>query len=360
MANALKGAIGAPRAIATRLVQKHAHGLTGRHCLKGIDANIAHAVLIQRIEVARIHRTVAFHHELRSAAAEHTALRRKLPERHLHDVLEQPDAHIAPSTELAPPQVEQAAVERGEGTRVERERVPLIVEARQARDELDMGDLLLLDEGEDALWMRRHLRGEDREYVDVHAALAQQANAAHDARVRSGTVRIGTHRIVQVAISVNRDSDEEPVLAEELGPFLFDQVAVGLQRPAHPLVLTALLHPRDERMEEVKAGQGGLAALEGERNVRITRHGECTVDDGTCHVFAHDAGAPLLAMSSDIAAVPAPHVASTRCRFYQKANMLRAHGTYPPFAQASPHSSGRKPPPYPRRRIRPAQSPHES
>jgi len=180
--------------------------------------------------------------------------------------------------------------------------------------------------------MRRHLRGEDREYVDVHAALAQQANAAHDARVRSGTVRIGTHRIVQVAISVNRDSDEEPVLAEELGPFLFDQVAVGLQRPAHPLVLTALLHPRDERMEEVKAGQGGLAALEGERNVRITRHGECTVDDGTCHVFTHDAGAPLLAMSSDIAvkAVPAPHVASTRCRFYQKANMLRAHGTYPP------------------------------
>lgn len=122
------------------------------------------------------------------------------------------------------------------------------------------------------------------------------------------------------------------MLAEELGPFLFDQVAVGLQRPAHPLVLTALLHPRDERMEEVKAGQGGLAALEGERNVRITRHGECTVDDGTCHVFAHDAGAPLLAMSSDIAvkAVPAPHVASTRCRFYQKANMLRAHGTYPP------------------------------
>ena len=37
----------------------------------------------------------------------------------------------------------------------------LVVEAGQARDELDVRDLLLLDEGEDALGMRGHLRGED-------------------------------------------------------------------------------------------------------------------------------------------------------------------------------------------------------
>ena len=139
-----------------------------------------------------------------------------------------------------------------------------VVEAGQARNKLDVRNPLPLDEGEDTLGMRRHLRGEDRQDVDVHAGLAQQAHTAHDASVRGCTMGVGTHRVMQVAIGVDRDPDEKPVLAEELGPFSIDQIAVRLQRPAHLLTIAALLHPSDEGAEEIQARKRGLATLEGE------------------------------------------------------------------------------------------------
>lgn len=54
------------------------------------------------------------------------------------------------------------------------------------------------------------------------------------------------------------------MLAEELGPFSIDQIAVRLQRPAHLLTIAALLHPSDEGAEEIQARKRGLATLEGE------------------------------------------------------------------------------------------------
>lgn len=81
-----------------------------------------------------------------------------------------------------------------------------------------------------------------------------------------------------VAIGVDRDPDEKPVLAEELGPFSIDQIAVRLQRPAHLLTIAALL-----------AMRGHVA----------------------------------------VKAISAAHVAGARRRFDQEADMLRAHGTRP-------------------------------
>ena len=207
----------------------------------------------------------------------------------------------------------------------------LVVEAGQARDELDVRDLLLLDEGEDALGMRGHLRGEDRQDVYVHAGLAQQAHAAHDASVRGCAMSVGAHRVMQVAIGVDRDPDEKPVLAEERGPFPVDQIAVRLQRPAHLLALAALLHPSDEGAEEIQTRERGLAALEGEGYVGVRGDGEGSLYDRIGDIPIHDAGAALLAMRGNVAvkAIPATHVAGARRRFNQEADMLRAHGTRP-------------------------------
>ena len=137
---------------------------------------------------------------------------------------------------------------------------------------------------------------------------------------------------MQVAIGVDRDPDEKPVLAEERGPFPIDQIAVRLQRPAHLLTIAALLHPSDEGAEEIQTRERGLAALEGEGYVGVRGDGEGSLYDRIGDIPTHDAGAALLAMRGNVAvkAIPAPHVAGARRRFDQEADMLRAHGTRPP------------------------------
>ena len=287
VADALEGAVRARRAGPPRLREEGAHGLARRHVLERVLANVSAAVLVERVEVARVDVPVALHHELRGAAAEHPAGLGVLPQGELHDVVKEPHRDDVAGLDLAQPQVEERAVEREERPGRERVLRALAVKAGEARDELHVVDLLALVELEDPLGVPGELRGEHREDVEVHASLAQHAHGLHHAGVRGAKGDVLAQAVVQLAVGVHGDPHEKRVLAEELGPLGGDRVGVGLERVAHVLVGATLVHVAREAPEEVQPRERGLPALEGKGHLRVVPQGKRPVHERADGLRAH-------------------------------------------------------------------------
>ena len=118
---------------------------------------------------------------------------------------------------------------------------------------------------------------------------------------------------MQLAVTVERDPHQEPMLVEELRPGIVHEVAVGLDGVMDLLLVAFAFNKICEALEELQACKRRLAALKSEGHARIGAHGKRAVDERIHDVFTHDAvrrHGPVLSHIG-VKAVPATHVA--RC-----------------------------------------------
>ena len=98
--------------------------------------------------------------------------------------------------------------------------------------------------------------------------------------------------VVDFPRAVDAQADQEPVLLEELAPFLVDQRAVGLEIVLDPLErLGVFLFERDDLAEEIQPHQRRLAALPGEHHLRPGHARDVLLDEPLEHLVGHPAGA---------------------------------------------------------------------
>ena len=108
------------------------------------------------------------------------------------------------------------------------------------RDELDEAGAALVAEEAVDLAAVVGVRGVDRrQRVPVDLRVAQVAEPAHHLVERALAALVHAVGVVQLARPVDRDADEEVVLAEERRPLLVEQRAVRLDRVRGPLARAA-------------------------------------------------------------------------------------------------------------------------
>jgi hypothetical protein len=95
----------------------------------------------------------------------------------------------------------------------------------------------------------------------------EQVQPAHDRVECRVLLLIYPVFVVQLSRAVDRQSDEEAVLCEELAPLIIKQRAVGLKGVGDRLALRVLLLKFDDLAEERYAQQRRLAALPGEADL---------------------------------------------------------------------------------------------
>ena len=105
------------------------------------------------------------------------------------------------------------------------------------------------------------------EDVHVDLMLAEQLRRANDGVERRLSALVDAIGVVHLAWSVNREADQDVVLAKELAPGVVEEHTVGLERVLDGLARGDLLDESDRAPEEIEAHEGWLAALPGDRDV---------------------------------------------------------------------------------------------
>ncbi len=110
------------------------------------------------------------------------------------------------------------------------------------------------------------VRGVDgAEHVVGDVVRDEELVAAHDLVEGGSTLLVDPVAVVELAGTVDAETDQEPVIVEQLAPLVGEQRAVRLDGVVHLLAgLPVALGELDGATEEVDAHEGGLAALPGD------------------------------------------------------------------------------------------------
>ncbi len=148
-------------------------------------------------------------------------------------------------------------------------------DALDDRDELDEAGVALVAEEAVHVAAAPGVRRVDRrERVPLDTGLPEVSEAGHHLVERPLAALVHAVRVVQLARAVDRDPDQDLVLAEERRPLLVEQGRVRLDRVQCALAgLEVLRRQLDRPAEEVEAHQRGLAPLPGDHHLGNARVG---------------------------------------------------------------------------------------
>lgn len=153
--------------------------------------------------------------------------------------------------------------------------------------------------------------GDDAENVIGRAVLFQQAGGLHRAVEGALSHTVGSVEIMDIRRPVQGKPRQEAVIAQEGGPFIVDQIAIGLNTVLDGYArLCVLLFKPEKIAVKGQAREGRLSALKGEGAApfRIFHCGGNQVFGSFCGHHALEAALPVCGDVS-IKAVAAIHIA---------------------------------------------------
>ena len=124
--------------------------------------------------------------------------------------------------------------------------------------------------------------------IAAHTGFLQVSPPSNHHRVCAAATLIQSVGIVQRLRPVNRHTNQDVVLGQELRPVAVDQSGVGLNRVDNALRGAAvILAQLDGTSEKVESAQGGLATLPQHRHLAVSAGGQELCDVSLQRVLAH-------------------------------------------------------------------------
>src|SRR5690606_13218968 len=121
---------------------------------------------------------------------------------------------------------------------------------------------------------------DDRQRIELHPVLAQEAEPAHDLRVGGMASAVDPVGVMEVGRAVDTDADEEVPLPEETAPVSVEERAVGLEAVEDFFAAGVPLLEGDGTAEEIQSHEGGFASLPGEDHLGNVLRGDVPADIG--------------------------------------------------------------------------------
>jgi len=289
---------------------KSAPDAIGEHFFISVRNDVAQLPLGVDKEITGINISIMFHEKIRI-----TALRMGAGYVGMIDVVEQnvfkgANGHVPES--VSKPCIEEIAVEFTQSVPGDRKRQALFGKGIPLHTgyELQVRKSLLSEKPVQLNGLGHAGLGQKAQDVEPDPALFQQIGSLHDEIEGTFPRAESSVTVMNVAGSVEAQTDQKAIPGKEAGPGFIDKCSIGLKSIDDDLSRSGQLCLKFHNLsKEVEAEQARFSPLPAELALS-TSEGECPADELACGIESHEA-ALLRIDASDplVEAIPAAHVA---------------------------------------------------